>query len=222
MPICMIVCVRAITVSRELWFWGCGANVVARGVLLPRRMDLVTSLNQEHKLILDVMNAFEAFISRIGNGASVDGAELLRFVVFFSDFADDWHNAREEQLLFPAMARHGYSAKSRVFAHIREQHKHERELLIAWRHAAAEKAPWSNEQLQTFLRASREMLAFERAHIQKESELFFPEAAKELGEEPAAVIDAALAKFSETHLSEQRVHWLERLGHDLVASHACS
>jgi hemerythrin-like domain-containing protein len=193
---------------------------LAHGLLLPWAMDLLSSLSAEHRLIVEVMDAFEAFAARMGDASSVDDRELLRFMVFFSDFVDGWHHAREEEILFPAMARHGYSANSGVFAHIREQHRREHALLIALRHAAAEKAPWSEEQLRSFLDLSREVLSFERAHIRKETDLLYPDAAKELAQEPASFFDAAAIRFSETHMSAAGAHWLQRLGSELVATHA--
>jgi hypothetical protein len=32
------------------------------------------------------------------DGAEIDHHELVRFVVFFNDFADGWHHAREEEV----------------------------------------------------------------------------------------------------------------------------
>jgi hemerythrin-like domain-containing protein len=182
-------------------------------------MDLLGSLTEEHRLIVAVMSALEAFVARIEAPNAIDNGELLRFVIFLSDFADAWHHGREEQVLIPAMTRHGYKPNSGVFAHIREQHRCEKGLLVAWRHAAAETAPWSTGQLERFRGLTRDLLSLEREHIEKEATVFYPDAAKELALEPASLLHAAVAQFSETQMSGEQVKWLERLGEDLASRH---
>ena len=185
-------------------------------------MDLLGSLTEEHRLIVAVMSALETFVTSIEAPNAIDNGELLKFVVFLSDFADAWHHGREEHVLIPAMTRHGYKPNSGVFAHIREQHRREKGLLIAWRHAAAETAPWSAGQLERFRGLTRDLLSLERAHIQQETDAFYPEAAKELALEPASLLHAAAAQFSETQMSGEQVHWLERLGENLAIRHSAA
>jgi len=185
-------------------------------------MNLLTSLEEEHRLIVRVLAAFEGYLDSCERGSNVDSHELMRFMVFLSDFADGWHHAREEDVLLPAMTRHGYAKSSGVLMHIREQHKRERDLFFRLKRAVADNGKSPVDQLGTFLTVARDVIGFERAHIQKETDLFYPAAAKELACDDTASIEGDLLWFAETHAPRDHVKWLEQLGAELVAAHSAS
>jgi hemerythrin-like domain-containing protein len=182
-------------------------------------MKVLASLQQEHETIIGVLDAFEFFLQRIADGAAVDQQELVRFVVFFNDFADGWHHAREEEVLLPALTRHGYAKSSGVLLHIRDQHRRERALFFRLKRVVADSLPWSAERIRELIEASRELIAFERTHIQKETDLLYPAAAKELAGDNSSSLESDQLWFSETHAPADHVKWLERLAVELVADH---
>jgi hemerythrin-like domain-containing protein len=65
-------------------------------------MKLIDDLRAEHDLIEQVVGSLRAFVDlRLrGEGAAADGP---RFVAFFRLFAGDFHHAKEEDTLFPAL-----------------------------------------------------------------------------------------------------------------------
>jgi hemerythrin-like domain-containing protein len=181
--------------------------------------NILASLQQEHETILRALDAFERFLRRIEEGAAIDQQELVRFVIFFNDFADGWHHAREEEVLLPALTRHGYAKSSGVLLHIRDQHRRERALFFRLKRVVADSLPWSSHRIRDLLEASREIIAFERNHIQKETDLLYPAAAKELEGDNSSALESDQLWFSETHAPEEHVKWLERLGIELAADH---
>ncbi len=68
-------------------------------------MRLIDELVAEHALIDGVVGSFLGFAGRLAAGEAVvgDGARFLRF---FRLFAGDFHHAREEGTLFPALVEH--------------------------------------------------------------------------------------------------------------------
>jgi hemerythrin-like domain-containing protein len=179
----------------------------------------LNSLQQEHETIIGVLNAFEHFLERIDDGPSMDRQELLRFVVFFNDFADGWHHAREEEVLLPALTRHGYAKSSGVLLHIRDQHRRERALFFRLKRIVADSLPWSKDRVRELIEAARELITFERTHIQKETDLLYPAAAKELAGDASGSLESDQLWFNETHAPQEHMKWLERLAIELVADH---
>lgn len=65
-------------------------------------MQLIDDLRTEHDLIEQVLGSLRTFVERRarGEGHPADGA---RFIGFFRLFAGDFHHAKEEDTLFPAL-----------------------------------------------------------------------------------------------------------------------
>ncbi len=65
-------------------------------------MQLIDELVAEHDLIERVLGSLRAFVEAQTRGAS-DPSDGLRFIRFFRVFADHFHHAREEDILFAAL-----------------------------------------------------------------------------------------------------------------------
>jgi len=180
-------------------------------------MQLLESLNDEHNLIMAVLDALETYTKRLESGSPVDDHELLRFVIFLSDFADGWHHAKEEEVLMVAMTRHGFAPDSGVLVHLRDQHRREREIFRKLKRATAAEAVGS--RTVRFIDVARELVAFERSHIRKETELFYPAAELELSTEHDEQLAKEMERFAQTHAPGGHLEWLWDLGEQLILDH---
>lgn len=185
-------------------------------------MELFAKLFAEHRLIGRVLDAFEAYLDRVEQGASVNQQDFTRFVVFFREYADLLHHEREETVLFPALARHGFAETRGPLAHVRTEHQTERALMSTLLRVAARRDPWSSKDERTIASVGRELVSFQRAHIAKENELLYPVARREIAPEGPALIARELAEFDEDRGRYGHVDWLEKLGEELVADYARS
>jgi hemerythrin-like domain-containing protein len=68
-------------------------------------MQLIDELREEHARIDAVLGALRTYVSRRVRGAAPAG-DGARFVAFLRTFADRYHHAREEGVLFPSIAEH--------------------------------------------------------------------------------------------------------------------
>jgi hemerythrin-like domain-containing protein len=173
---------------------------------------LFTRLEQEHRMILEALQAFESYLSRALH-RSVDEHDLARFVLFFRGYVDGIHHEREETLLLPALVRHDYGAASGPLAHVREQHRREHHLLqnlvsLAFRRGGC---PASSPELQA---CGRSYVDFERGHLQREDTLLYPVAKLLLRREEARLTRES-ARFDADHDASGQCAWLERLLGDL-------
>jgi hemerythrin-like domain-containing protein len=65
------------------------------------------ALRDEHQVILAVLECLAALTERLRQGGEIDSDSLLKSMNFIRGFADKWHHAKEEDLLFPALERKG-------------------------------------------------------------------------------------------------------------------
>lgn len=183
------------------------------------KMDLFETLTDEHRLITRTMDALEAFIEPAENGAELDVFELNRFVVFLREFADLVHHDREENILFPAMGRLGYTKSGAPIAHIRDEHRREREILFEIRQAAVRARPLSSARRAHLVGLVRELIAFQRGHIKKENELLYPTVKKEFSGKTLDDVTRLLWSQEDAQMRLVEDSWLRALAEELIREH---
>lgn len=182
-------------------------------------MRLFDGLSEDHRLITGCLGAFERYLAALERGEDHNQQDLHRFVTFLVDYAEAWHHRKEEDVLFVALARHGWSHSRGPLAFVRTQHVHERELFGQLRQSAMARDLWSKETLASFTARVRELIRFEREHMTKENEVLYPEAQRDLSQEIPDQLNAELDNFESTHHEHGYIDWLRELGQELSASY---
>jgi hemerythrin-like domain-containing protein len=131
-------------------------------------------LREEHVLILRALDTLERAADRLDRGIPVPDVWWEELIAWLRGFADATHHAREEKLLFPALARAGVPDEGGPVGTMRAEHVEGRALIAAM----AQGAPWERAA------AARRYVALLRAHIDKENSVLFPLAEAVL-DEPA-------------------------------------
>lgn len=171
---------------------------------------LFERLEHEHRTIREVLSAFDRFLVAAAESPTpAHRADVPRFLIFFREYVDLVHHEREERVLLPALARHGFAAKFGPSAHVKDQHGHERHLVHElFRHALRQGGCEPNDP--EFVRLAREFLTFQMRHIDKEDEFLYPTAKKELKDENA-ILKNEVDKFDTERNAYGRLAWLERM-----------
>jgi len=99
---------------------------------------LSTSSWKEHRRILTVLDALDRFSVTVEDGASCDREQLGRFVKFIREYADGYHHAKEEDILFDVMEQHGFSKQAGPVAVMLWEHDEGRKLVSFLNEAASE------------------------------------------------------------------------------------
>lgn len=134
-------------------------------------MRLIDELAAEHALIDRVLGSLRAFVEARARGEG-DPADGPHYVKFFRVYANHWHHAREEDILFRALAEKAELPAHRgPIAALTAQHGHMAQLLAELEPLLAAEAPDS--------RPLRELaVAFSHAlwrHIDAEDSVLLPE-----------------------------------------------
>src|SRR5438034_2836989 len=85
-------------------------------------------LMQEHKLILRALDVLDNMAAWAEKNGGVDEADIGRILDFLRWFADAHHQAKEENVLFPALKR-AAAAQNRPIAHMMLEHEQDRALI---------------------------------------------------------------------------------------------
>jgi hemerythrin-like domain-containing protein len=109
---------------------------------------------------------------------------LLEIVDFITNFADQRHHGKEEQLLFPALERSGIPRQGGPLAVMEHEHQIERELMADLRQSIELYADGDAPATRRFVEAGRAFLSLLVGHIEKEDSILF-----RIGDE---VLDEAL------------------------------
>lgn len=130
----------------------------------------IATLCEDHRMIEKVLGALERFARE---PLRVPVSTWARALDFVSKFADDLHHGKEEEVLFPELARRGLPSDAGPVACMLHDHTQGRDL----RRAMSEALPMlgSDPGCEVALRESAlEYVRLLRFHIQKEDQVLFP------------------------------------------------
>lgn len=100
------------------------------------RMEATDILMQEHRMIERVITALETAAGRLAAGGTVPADFFLTASDFIRNFADGSHHAKEEGILFAALAANGMPRDSGPVAVMLREHEEGRRLTKGMREAA--------------------------------------------------------------------------------------
>jgi hemerythrin-like domain-containing protein len=159
-------------------------------------MSALTSLTDEHQMILELLGALQTYAIRLRSGATVDPRDLTRFSDVFRELVDYRHHEKEEGILLPFLARHGFEWSSGLLAELHREHGHLRYLIDVLCQAAARDAAMpTHEERRQIVEAASAFVDFKRRHIQKEEAVLAPAILARLAPSALERLAAELAQF---------------------------
>ncbi len=179
-------------------------------------MNIFEHLGHQHRIIGTTLDALHGYAAKVEAGVDPSHHDLTRFVLFFREYAHQRHRDAEEEVLFPLLTKHGFSMTVGPLAHIRQQHDEEGLLLVRLMKVAARRNLWSRDEASELCAVAREIVHFERVHLEKENELLFPKAQEQLTDEELEQAAKGLAKLEKKHGDAA---WLEKLASELIADY---
>ncbi len=172
-------------------------------------------LMQEHRLIERVLAALETQAKSILAGGLFDTERSKETIRFIREFADHYHHAKEEDQLFPAMERCGFSREAGPIAVMLAEHDDGRSHVK--RMAGAVEDPDREAAGEDYAKAARNFVDLLRNHIMKEDEILYPMADQGLSEADQADLLVRFRQVEEEQFGPGKVAELKSL-----AEHLCS
>jgi len=181
-------------------------------------MEAIETMMSEHRLILRALAALEAFaeVVRLGGG---DQAELGRFVTFLREYADAFHHAKEEGVLFEAMVEAGFPRQSGPVGVMLLEHDAGRRHVVVLAGLAGLAGPWGEAERVRLVSAAQSFAGLLRAHIQKEDGILYPMAEQRLPAALADRVNQGCGARDAAQAADGTTARLEQLGLSLASRH---
>lgn len=153
-------------------------------------MDIFKNLNNDHILILEKVDQFEA--ANNANSHTMDSVKQM--ITFIQEFADQYHHGREEKILFLELEKEGVLTHCNPVQQMLHEHQSGREFVETASRAA------SNNELDQAIAALMNYCDLMKMHIYKEDNILFPMAKDGLQSENLNTITAKLKDFESSDL----------------------
>jgi hemerythrin-like domain-containing protein len=128
-------------------------------------------LMEEHEIIRGALAVLRDMARAAESGSPPPEPSLRRLLGFLSGFADEYHHAKEERLLFPALEQAGLPVHGGPVGVMLHEHEQGRALLRAMTGAAGRLG--SDEGRREFANAADLYVQLLDQHIEKENQILF-------------------------------------------------
>jgi hemerythrin-like domain-containing protein len=154
----------------------------------------IETLKQEHRVIERGLDSLDELCRSLTTSDPENRARLGELARFFREYADRLHHAKEEDMLFSAMADHGFSQDSGPVFVMLAEHDIGRRHVRHLREIAGGEGPLTRDEIDRIQENATNFTALLRGHIQKEDTVLYPAAVQVL---PEAVLSELASSFVE-------------------------
>ncbi len=153
------------------------------------KTDVTQVMVEEHKLILRMIALLEQNTARMEQGQFRDWNFFLAGVDFIRNYADRFHHAKEEDVLFKALVKNGMPEQNSPVAAMLMAHDEGRAFVRNMEEAAQKALAGELGQIPVIAENARGYATLLRDHIDKEDNILYPLAERVLPEDlrPAMV-----------------------------------
>jgi len=138
------------------------------------KKDITRALVDEHKLILRMIALLERNAPRTAAGSYSNWQFYLDGVDFIRNYADRFHHAKEEDVLFEALVKNGMPRENSPIAAMLMEHGQGRAYVGAMETAAREALAGKTGQESFIAENALAYAELLRGHIAKEDEILYP------------------------------------------------
>jgi len=170
-------------------------------------------MTDEHQLILRMITLVEQNTARMEQGKFRNWQFFLDAVDFIRNYADRFHHAKEEDVLFVELINNGMPEKSSPIEAMHMEHDQGRAFVRALEAAAQQALDGEAGQVPVITENARGYAQLLRGHIDKEDHILYPLAERVL---PEAVREGMLAAYA---AAEARTPELEQKYRQLVETY---
>ena len=139
-----------------------------------QKKDITQALVNEHRLILRMIALLERNAPRTADGTYTNWQFYLDGVDFIRNYADSFHHAKEEDVLFEALVKNGMPREHSPVAAMMMEHEQGRAFVAAMESATLEALNGQSGRGRIIADNALAYAALLREHISKEDEILYP------------------------------------------------
>ncbi len=161
-----------------------------------RAMGPMEELRMEHQAVKMTLRVLETLCRRMEQpGESIDVQHLDQLLEFFSVFVDQCHHGKEEELLFPALEAVGVRREGGPIGVMLAEHERGREYVRRMSARLSEYRAGEASGGPGFIGEARGYIDLLNQHIEKEDDVLFPLAEKQLPDLEKAELSSGFEKI---------------------------
>jgi hemerythrin-like domain-containing protein len=139
-----------------------------------KKKNITQALVNEHRLILRMITLLERNAARTAGGSYSNWQFYIDGIDFIRSYADRFHHAKEEDILFEALVRNGMPRENSPIAAMLMEHDQGRAFVKGMEAAALEAIAGQTGRKQIIADNALAYAALLREHIAKEDEILYP------------------------------------------------
>jgi len=158
-------------------------------------MHALFSLHQDHRLLLELTDALDVFALELTRSAAVGPEAVGAFARAFREFADNIHYEKEEQVLLPCLARHGFDFNGALLEQVRDEHCQDRYLIDVLSQAAQRETEFGWDDRRRLSSTAATLARMQRNLLMKQDIELFPAVSSSLDRQALEKLFADLSEF---------------------------
>jgi hemerythrin-like domain-containing protein len=147
------------------------------------KMNPIEKLKAEHQVILKGIELLEKGADLLEKGENISPEYFRKSIDFIRNYADKYHHAKEEDILFVRLGDVGFSPEMGPVAVMLSEHNQGRGLVSRLEQANEKYAAGDKKAVDDIIDNARAYARLLRNHIQKEDIVLYPLAENALGED---------------------------------------
>ena len=178
----------------------------------------IEQLVREHDLILRVLRALERLTDRLEGGENLSPDLFLRAADFIQNFADRYHHAKEEDILFKWMGERGVPVQGGPIGVMLYEHTLGRQYRQGLETGARKLQQGNPEGVAEIAENARGFIQLLSQHILKENNVLYPMAERVIPQSDMARMAEAFNEVRKEVRGEQVEETYRRLADELEAA----
>jgi hemerythrin-like domain-containing protein len=146
-------------------------------------MNPIEKLKAEHQIILKGIELLEKGADMLEKGQNIAPEYFRKSIDFIRNYADKYHHAKEEDILFVKLGKAGFPTQAGPVAVMLQEHEQGRDFISALETANDKYASGDNSAKTEIVRSARSYAQLLRQHIRKEDMVLYPMAENALGDD---------------------------------------
>jgi hemerythrin-like domain-containing protein len=145
-------------------------------------MNPIEKLKDEHKIILRGIELLERGATHLEQGENLSADFFRKLIDFIQNYADKYHHAKEEDILFVRLGEIKFSPEMGPVAVMLNEHKQGRNYIANLEQANERYAAGDASSIKEIIKNARGYAGLLRQHILKEDLVLYPMAQNALGD----------------------------------------
>jgi hemerythrin-like domain-containing protein len=184
-------------------------------------MRALESLERDHRLLQDLTEALEVYVSALEAGCPLHEGDLRDLVQGFRTVADYRYFEKLEEVLIPVLVRNGFDYDPDTLDDGRREHDRVRYLIEVLHQSAERELNWNLDERQRIARAARHLVEQRHRAAQQEREMF-PEIVTRLQPPALGQLTELLSQFDELHAARGPELDVSALSRSVLARYAAT